>query len=191
MELDAIVAVELRGKDVVQTVSGYPVVVEQESQRRAGGKGLRVIELSVDAVAAQGGDTVAHGVGKGLGVVFVPTGDADGWVIGGDGRAAAEGRLDETAGTSTRTARATAGATRTAPGAGTEVRAAAAGGVPNDTGVDAAEDAACLSAENIGLGDGNVVASDGEVEIVFERELDSILEGQVKYPLRDEVVDVR
>ena len=123
--------------------------------------------------------------------MFVPTGDADGWVIGGDGGAAAEGGLDETTGTSTRTARATAGAACTAPCAGTKVRAAAPGSVPDDAGIDAPKDAACLRAKDICLGDGNVIASDGEVEIVFERELDSILEGQVKCPLRDEVVDVR
>ena len=60
----------------------------------------------------------------------------------------------------------------------------------DDAGVDAAEDATSLRAENVGAGYGEVVAGDGEVEVVGKREGDGVVEGEFQRAVVDEVCEL-
>jgi len=91
------------------------------------------------------------------------------------------------------------GASRTARGAtcagsrgtGAEAAYTCARRVLHDADVDAAKGSSCLSAQDVGAGDGDVVARDGQIEVVFQREIDGILQRELDDSVVYEAVEAR
>src|SRR5579863_213119 len=57
--------------------------------------------------------------------------------------------------------------------------------------VDTTEESASLCAQNVGIGNRQVVAGDGHVQVVLERQVDGIFQRQVKFALANDVVEPR
>ena len=82
-----------------------------------------------------------------------------------------------------------------ATGAGADLAAesadAASGSVLHDAGIHAEGLGAGLGAQDIGVGDVQVVARDGDVKIVLERQRDGIVERQVELAVAHQGIDAR
>jgi len=184
---DAVVRIELGSKQRVEAVVGNPVVGECNGQAGTGGEGLGKVEVAVDGVGTENRNAVDREVGERFGVVLETAIGGDGGVVGGNRCTRAEGGLDEARGSCAGAASTAAGTSCTgACRAGSEAADAAAGGVLYDACVNAAEDAAGLRAEDVGARDRDVVAGDGEIEIVLERKGDRILQGELEHAVVDE-----
>ena len=84
------------------------------------------------------------------------------------------------------------GAAGSAAGATTEATdAGAAGGSRNDPGIDAAHGATRRGAQNVHLRDGQVIASDNKVEIVFKGKVNGVLKGQVELAVAHQRIKAR
>ena len=55
--------------------------------------------------------------------------------------------------------------------------------------MNAQDRSASLRAQHVGVGDVQVVARDGDIEIVFERERNGVIERQIEFAVVHELVD--
>ncbi len=78
---------------------------------------------------------------------------------------------------------------RSRPGA--DAAHAAAGSILHDAGVDAEDGGAGLGAQHVGVGDVQVVARDGDIEIVFERQRNGVIQRKIELAVVHELVDAR
>ena len=98
-------------------------------------------------------------------------------IVGVDGSSDAQGRLHQAGCARTRAAGAACcTACAGARSSGAEAADASAGRSLHDAGIDAAETCAGLGAKDVGICDRQVVARDCQVEIVFKRQVDGILQ---------------
>ncbi len=114
----------------------------------------------------------------------------DDGIVGVHSRASAKGGLDKARCAGACAARTAAGATRTrARTCGPKCAdAASARRVLHNTSIDAPCNTACLGAKDVGFRDRDVVAGNGKIEVVFQRECDSVLQGNFKHAVMDECV---
>src|ERR1039458_5044506 len=122
--------------------------------------------------------------------MFQAANDADGWVIRLHRSACAQGGLHQTGSAGARASRASGGAA--GPGArcaSSEATYTTARCASHDTCVDAAERSASLGSLNIGVGDGQVIAGDGQIEIVFQCQGNCVLQRDIQLAIADEAVD--
>ena len=109
----------------------------------------------------------------------------------GDVRSEAERGADQTARACARAARAEGGATGAGADLAAEAADATAGSVLHDTGIYAEGRGPGFGAQHVGVGDVQVVARDGDVEIVLERERDGVVQRQIQLAIVHELVDAR
>jgi hypothetical protein len=76
-------------------------------------------------------------------------------------------------------------------GARTEASYTSTGSSLHDTGIYAAEESTCLGAEDVSVGDGDVIAGNRQVEIIFEGEIDCILQRKIEFALANELRQAR
>ncbi len=62
-------------------------------------------------------------------------------------------------------------------------------GVRHDAGIDAAEGRAGTSAENVGVGDVEVIARNGDVVVVLKRESYGIRKAEVNFAILDQIAE--
>jgi hypothetical protein len=114
---------------------------------------------------------------------------SENWIEAGNERSEAERRTDQTAGASTRT---TCAEGRSA-GAGADLASqpthAAAGSVLHNSRIHAESRGTGARAQDVGVGNVQVVAGDGDVKIVLQRERDRIIERQVELAVAHEGID--
>src|ERR1700689_2794792 len=109
--------------------------------------------------------------------MLVSAAGADERIVGRYGRSGAQCGLHQPGGAGTGAARAARwAACAGARSARAKASYAAAGCSLDDAGIHAAKKSSGLRAENVCICDGKIVASDGQVEIVFEREVDGIFQ---------------
>src|SRR5579862_1988805 len=114
------------------------------------------------------------------------------WIERGNGGASTECGLHEARCTSSRTTR-TAGcaACSRAGSACAESADASARSSLHYSSVYAAEEASSLCAQDVGIRNRDVVSGDGEIEVIFERELDCVFQGEIQLPIAHQLVDAR
>src|SRR3954447_9269772 len=117
-------------------------------------------------------------IGNRAGGVIVENLRLDQWVVTGNRGAGSQGAGDDAGSSGARATRARAGPAGAR--AGCTPSCLSTGSSGNHAGVDAAENATCRGAQNVSLGDGNVVTRDHDIEIIFEREVDRVAQGQVE-----------
>ena len=79
-----------------------------------------------------------------------------------------------------------------APGAPAAVPAdSPPGRVLHHAGVDAAKNSSRFGTKNIGVCDRQVVASDGEIQIIFQRKINRILQRQIEFAIVDHLIQPR
>src|ERR1022692_183121 len=112
------------------------------------------------------------------------------WVIRLHRRSCAESGLHQTGSAGAGSTRASGGAAGArARCARSEAAYTTARCASHNAGVDAAEGSASLRSLNIGVGDGQVIAGDGQIEIVLQRQRDRVLQGDVQLAVADEMVN--
>ena len=113
--------------------------------------------------------TVDLQVGERRGLMFSSHGDSNRGIIRRHRSASTERGLNQTRGacpSATRAARRAAGACARSPG--TKTSYTATWSSLHHSGVHAAEESAGLGAQNVGVGDGQVVTGYGQIEVVFQ-----------------------
>ena len=181
--------VQLRAQHLERCVRNrLPLVVESHRHISAPLESLLVQEISSGGVD-RGGRTESTGW-KDAVVIDLKCARED-RIEAGDERTAAESGDDEASGAS---ASAT-GRDRSSALAGTDLSAetadAAAGSVLHHAAVDAENGSACFGAPDVSIGNIQVVAGDGDIEIVFERERDGVIHGDVELAVVHELVNAR
>ena len=168
--------VQSRTVDRELVVGGDARVIEADRQRGAASEALVIQKVRGAGVGVRnragervGGERVASIDRKGAG---------QNRIVGSNGRADTEGGTDDaerTAAGSAATAGGAASASAGRTGCAAEAAHATAGCSLHNTGVDAEDVRAGFAAQNVGVGNAEVIARDGEVEIVLECEGDGIV----------------
>src|ERR1017187_2211834 len=183
---------ELRIDALVGAVEGLTIVVEFNLETAASGKRLLVGKIALNGVVVNDRDAVDGLVGQQLGEVINKRVGRDEWIVAGDRGTRTQRRGDQTRCSGSCTACAAAGATRSSASTPAEATGAGSPRSAGDYGgSDAADGTASRGAQNIHLRDGDVVASDDEVEVVFESEVDGIAQGQIELAVLDERIESR
>jgi len=116
----------------------------------------------------------------------------DEWIVVGDRGTRTQRRGDQTRCSGSCTACAAVVPPRSSASTPAEATGAGSPRSAGDyAGIDAADGTASRGAQNIHLRDGDVVASDDEVEVVFESEVDGIAQGQIELAVLDERIESR
>ena len=179
------VRVERRIDGFVRAVIGVALPFVIDGQARSHGKVLGVVCQSFDGVLLKGEDAIAKCVVLLGDVVIVEALEVHEGVEGGDGGAGAKRRGDDAARAGSRRSRAGVA------GAGAAAGEAALGGRLHDCGIDAIHAAARPGARVVGFGDGEVIAEVGEIEVVFDRQSDGIVQRNVQLAVADQVLKAR
>ncbi len=109
--------------------------------------------------------------------MFQTANDADRWVVRLHRSSCAQGGLHQAGRAGACSARASGRAAGSGAGcARSEATYTPTRSASHDTGVDAAEGGASLGSLNVGVGDGKVVAGDGQIEIILQRQSDRVLQ---------------
>ena len=125
-------------------------------------------------------------------LVLQAGGAAEDWIVGRYVGTDAERGLHQSGRSSARTARTACGAAGPRAGSACSVTAdAAADRALDDTGIDAAKEAAGLGALDVSVGDGQVVARDRQIEIVLQRQINSVLQRDVEFAVANELLQPR
>ena len=113
-------------------------------------------------------------------------------IVGGDRSAGAQGGLHQSGCACTCSACAAGRATRSGSGSS---RAEAANPTARSSlhhaGIHAAENSAGTGSQYVHVGDRQIVPGDGQVEIVFQRQSDRILERQIQFAVTDQLSQQR
>src|SRR5581483_10731769 len=183
------VAAQLRANRGEGAVGCDTIVVISNRQICAGGKALAVREVTHPGVIDELGDAGEWVRLRLHGILDVER-SAQERVEGRSCRSTAKHRRDDTCGTGAGAAcagRSTTGAP--AGGAAAYAADTTSGSSLNYTGADAAQSAAGLGAKDIGIGHGDVVACDREVEVVLQRQSDGVTHRQVHLAVANGLVD--
>ena len=165
-------------------------IVEGAGERAAPLEALGVAE--VRGVGVLGNDRDGAEDADGFSVVLVELQRAgERRIEAGDGRADAESRTDQAVGSGARAAGRDRGAAGARADRAAQSAYAAAGRVLHDAGIDAENAGARFCAQQIGIGDIQVIAGDIEIEIVLERERDGVIDGEINFAILHERVDAR
>ena len=78
-----------------------------------------------------------------------------------------------------------------APACRADAADAAARRVLHHSGIDAENAGARLRAQYVGIGDVQVVARDGDIEIILQRQSDGVIEREIKLAIVHELIDAR
>src|SRR5882762_9129905 len=110
-------------------------------------------------------------------------------IIRGYGSARAQSRLHEAGRACTSTARATRGAARTS----TRCACTVASDSPawrslHHSGVDAPKASSARCSQKIGIGDRQVVAGDGQIQVVLKRQINRIFQREVQLAITNKLV---
>ncbi len=156
------------------------------------GKAWVIIGIHLSGVELQRGHTVDLAVGDRRGLMLGSAVEVDERIVGRDRRSGAERGLHQAGSAGACAACAAGRAARACAGsASAESADATARSSLHHAGVDAAKESSGLRAKNIRVRDGKVVASDRQIEIVFEREIDGILQRKVEFAVAHELVKTR
>ncbi len=109
----------------------------------------------------------------------------------GDERSEPESRTDQAPRARARAARTESGASRTGADLAAESADAAAGSVLHHAGINAESRGAGFRAQDIGVSDVQVVARDGDIQVVLQRERDGVIERQVELAVPHQGIDAR
>src|ERR1700739_2852499 len=110
-------------------------------------------------------------------------------IVGRDRRTCAQGGLHESGSASSCATCSSGGAARTRAGSASAKSAnASARSSLNHTSVDPTKESTSLGTKYICVRDGQVVASDGQIEIVFKREINGILQRKVKLAITHQLL---
>src|ERR1019366_665896 len=156
----------------------------------SGGKRLCVIDVHLRGVEMQLGDAEDLQVGKRRGLMLHSAYRGNRRVIRLHRSSCAEGGLHQTGGACACSSRASGCAAGSrARGASSEAAYTPARRASHDSCIDAAEGSASLGSLNIGVGDGQVISGNGQIEIIFQRQGDCVLQRDIQLAIADEAVD--
>ena len=190
LEGDADLRIQDRRQIGEDAVGGLPIQIEPDGNTGTGRKSLRVVEVELPGIGLQGRHTVELQVRQGKRLVFLAAVGIDRGIVGGNRGAGAEGGLHQTRGARTRAARASCRAACARPrGSRAQTSHAAAGSALHHAGVHSPEISARLGAQNVGVGNGDVVAGDRQIQIVLEREIDRIFQRQIELSVTNQLVE--
>ncbi len=165
-------------------------VVEAHGKSGAPLKSLRIGKVGGVGILRENGHGAEHA--GGFGIVLVELQRAgDQRIEAGDGRADAERRTDQAVGAGADAAGGDGGAAGAGADRSAQAADAAAGRVLHDAGVDAENVGARLGAQQIGVGDVQVVAGDVDIEIVLERERDRVIDREIDLAVAHQGIDAR
>src|SRR6202451_4199442 len=123
-------------------------------------------------------------------VIFLQVSSYHG-IEAGDDRSEAQGRTDQAVGAAARAARAQTGAAGGCAGVRPNATHAAARSIEYDSGVNAENAGASPGPQHVGVGNVQVIARNGDVEIVFQSQRDCIVQREIKLAVVHESVDTR
>ncbi len=181
--------VQCRRETGEDAVDGLPIVEELGGDNGAGRKRLLIAKIDGAGVLLERGHAVQLQVGLRQREVLDSTAAGDQRIEAGNVGTDAQRRLHQSGRACARTACATSRAARARSGSSCAKAAdAAARRVLHDTGIDAAEGAACLRAQDVSVGDGQVVARDHQVEIVFQCQIDRVPQRDVELAVANQTI---
>src|SRR4029077_10701125 len=156
-------------------------------------KSLLVCEIHRAGVLRQAGagKNALKDAGRLLTKVILLEGTRENGIVAVEDWAKAEGRTYQAVGAAAGATRAQAGASSGCSGVRSDAAPAAARRIQDDARVHTEDVCARLSAQHVGVGDVEIVALDCDVEIVFQRQRDSVIQRQVELALVHELIDSR
>ncbi len=108
-----------------------------------------------------------------------------------DDRSEAKSGTDQTIGAGADAACSQAGAAGGGTGSCADSADAAAGRVLHHSGIDAEDAGSSFCAQHVGIGDIQVVARDGDVEVILQRKRNSVVQRKIQLAIVHELVDAR
>ena len=186
LNTDTILPSQSWRQSLAPAIGGLASVVETEGKTRACRKGLLIVEVKLPAVGLQCGHAVENQVRKRKRLMLFSAVRSDERIVGRHRRSGSESGLHQSRSASSGPACAAAGTARAgAWSARTEASNAATGGSLHHASVDAAKESAGLCAQNVCVGDRKIVASNGQIQIIFERKINGILEREIEFAIAD------
>ena len=124
--------------------------------------------------------------------MFIPAVEIDQRIVRGDRGSRAERRLHQARCSCARSARPASRAARArSRSARAKTADASAWRSLHHSGIDSAEESARLCTQNVRVRDRKIVAGNCQVEIVFQRKIDRVLQRKIKLPVANQLVKMR